>query len=315
MTPTAVRSIELGITNKCTLRCPHCDSITMGLPTARPIHLDVNALMLFMDDLPNLETVLIEGAYSDQLMHPHLLDVVKYCKNRRLKIRFCTHGSARSADWWRQLGRLLDQNDIVRFAIDGSTQQLHSTYRVNSSLDTVLANHATLKRCSEVKTSLQHIVFEYNKYDTDNVVQLAKIEGFDWCEIIQCGNVTLTPATIKSGIVPIAELASVYARNDRIIKSFTSPGEVICDSVIRSEIYINHRGEISMCADHDTTQTKPNIFTHTTSELFDYMNKNTDKRICFKFCNKLEYNIGTTFPTIVHGNGVHEVKFHTRELS
>lgn len=314
MTPEAVRSIELGITNKCTLRCPHCDSITMGLPTTRPVNLDLNALVRFLDTLPNLETALIEGAYSDQLMYPKLLDVVEYCKHRQIKIRFCTHGSARSLDWWEQLGALLDRNDIVRFAIDGSTQELHSTYRVNSSLPTVLANHNTLKRCSDVLTSLQHIVFEYNKYDTDNVVQMAQREGFDWCEVIQCGNVTPTPATINAGIVPIAELASLYARNSRIIKSFTTPGEVICDSAIRSEIYINHRGEISMCADHDTAALKPNIFTHTTNELFEYMNNHTDKRICFKFCNKLEYNVGNTFPTVVHGKDVHEVKFHTREL-
>lgn len=315
MTPTTVRSIELGITNKCTLRCPYCDSLSLGMPNQPPINLDVDALVRFLNDLPALETVLIEGAYSDQLMHPRLLDVVAYCKSRNLKVRFCTHGSARSANWWGQLGRLLDGQDIVRFAVDGSTQELHEKYRVNSRLDAVLANHATLKGCSSVVTSLQHIVFEYNKYDTNNVIELAKNEGFDRCEVIQCGNVSVTPELNEIGVVPIEKLKKQYAMNNKIIRSFSQPGEVICDSVQRSEIYINHRGEVTMCADHDNGTIHPNIYDTSTAELFDYMNRNTDKKHCFKFCNRLEYNIGQLFPAKVYGNGVQEVKFHTRELT
>lgn len=178
-----VKSIELGITNKCTLRCPHCDSLTLGMPNKPATNLDLSALVAFLDQLPALETVLIEGAYSDQLMYPKLLDVIKYCKIRGLRIRFCTHGSARSREWWEQLGNLLNEGDIIRFAIDGSTQELHSKYRVNSQLVTVLENHATIKRCSKVTTILQHIIFEYNKYDTDRVVALSVEHNFNRCEV------------------------------------------------------------------------------------------------------------------------------------
>lgn len=313
MIPTEIRSIELGITNKCTLRCPHCDSIGMGLPNQPPIHLDFDALTTFLDQLPALETMLIEGAYSDQLMYPRLLDVVKYAKQRQLKVRFCTHGSARSVDWWERLGALLDKNDLIRFAIDGSTQELHEIYRVNSKLATVLRNHAVVKRTSATMTSLQHILFEYNKYDTDNVLHLAAAEGFDRCELIPCGNVCITPDLTRAGIVPIQRLATVYARNNAINKSL-SQGTVTCDSEIRAEIYINHRGEITKCADHDDDITKPNIMNTSVDALFDYMNAHTDKQRCFKFCNQLEYNIGRNFPTIVHGGDTQEVRFHTREL-
>ena len=315
MTPATVRSIELGITNKCTLRCPHCDSITMGMPNKPATNLDTAVLISFLDELPALETVLIEGAYSDQLMYPNLLDVVRYCKNRQLKIRFCTHGSARSNDWWVQLGQLLDSNDIIRFAIDGSTQTIHEQYRVGSNLAKVLANHATIKQHSGVITSLQHIMFEYNKYDTDNVLQLATSEGFDRCEMIHCGNVTITPELKQRGIVPIDPLSKQYALNNKIVNSFKTLGTVHCDSIARSEIYINHRGEVTMCADHDDGVVKPNITNSTLQDVFKHLNEQTDKHKCFKFCNQLEYNIGKTFPTIIHGNGEQVVNFHTRELS
>lgn len=316
MTPSDVRVVELGITNKCTLRCPHCDSIKLGLPNQQAVNLDLAPLLNFLDSLPSLETVLLEGAYSDQLMYPDLLDVVKYCKDRRLNIKFCTHGSARAVAWWEQLGSMLVSTDVVRFAIDGSTQQLHSTYRVNSQLHTVLRNHAVLKQHSAVLTSLQHIVFEYNKHDTENVVQLATREKFDRCEIIQCGNVTTTPELQRAGIVPLRELLSHYTIHNKVISTARQHTEYVCDSIIRSEIYINHRGEITLCADHDNGIIKPNIYTSSTSELLSALPLHTNKRICFRGCNKMSYNIGNRFPTIVHSsNGAQPVKFHTRDLT
>lgn len=309
-----VKSVELGITNKCTLRCPHCDSITLGMPTATPVNLDFDVLVSFLNQLPNLTTILLEGAYSDPLMYPRLLDVVSYAKDRKLSIRMCTHGSARSISWWEQLGSMLDGGDVVRFAIDGSTQELHEIYRVNSRLDVVLTNHQALKRRSQATTSLQHIVFEYNKYDTQNVVDLANDSGFDQCEIIQCGNVCISDELQRVGIVPTSDLATTYQRNNRIISSFSKEGRVTCDSLMRSEIYINHRGEVTLCADHDDGTVRNNIYNTPADVLLGQaMSPNRSK--CFRFCNQLEYNIGKTFPAIVHAGGnTYPIHFHTREL-
>jgi MoaA/NifB/PqqE/SkfB family radical SAM enzyme len=313
VTPAEVRSIELGITNKCTLRCPHCDSITMGMPAQPPVNLDLDVLITFMDQLPSLESVLLEGAYSDQLMYPRLLEVVAYCKQRSLKIRFCTHGSARTDSWWQQLGALLTPDDIVRFCVDGSTQELHSTYRVNSTLSVVLSNHATLKASTAATTSLQHIVFQYNEHDTDNVIALSEQLGFDYCEIIHCGNITPTADTTRDKIIPVARLARQYAMNNKIIHTL-SRDKYTCDSVLRAEVYLNHRGELTMCADHDDGTIKPTIYDTNIHEIFSHMTNTTDKRRCFKFCNQLDYNIGKTFPTLTYGRKEQIVSFHNREL-
>lgn len=309
-----IKSVELGITNKCTLRCPHCDSITLEMPAAPPINLDFDVLVTFLDQLPNLATVLLEGAYSDPLMYPRLLDVVEYVKSRGACIRMCTHGSARPPNWWKQLGALLDDKDVVRFAIDGSTQALHSTYRVGSRLDAVLSNHKTLKDTSNVITSLQHIRFEYNQHDTQNVIDLANIQGFDRCEVIHCGNVCVDSKHQQAGIVPISDLAKVYERNNRIIRSFSKEGNIMCDSLMRAEIYINHRGEVTLCADHDDGTIRNNMYNTSAHDLV-VQAMEPNRRKCFKFCNQLEYNIGQTFPAIVHtSNNTYPIHFHTREL-
>jgi MoaA/NifB/PqqE/SkfB family radical SAM enzyme len=314
LTPNSVRSIELGITNKCTLRCPHCLSLVYKKPEQEPIHLELSALLNFLDKLPSLETVLIEGSYSDQLMYPQLLDVIFYCKNRKLKIRFCTHGSARNETWWKKLAELLNENDIVRFAIDGSTQELHEKYRVNSKLEKVLHNHSILKKNSKVKTSLQHIVFEYNKHDTENIISLSKRENFDRCEIIQCGNVIINENLKKERIIPVKELLKYYEKNNKILADIKFSNNYTCDSLIRDEIYINYRGEVVLCADHDNEVIKPNIFNSSLEDIFDHINKSTDRNICFKNCNTLDYNVGKKFPIKIYSEKIQTVQFHTREL-
>lgn len=314
MTPNSVRSIELGITNKCTLRCPHCVSLVYKMPEKEPIHLEFSALINFLNKLTSLETVLIEGAYSDQLMYPQLLDVISYCKKRNLKIRFCTHGSARNEIWWKKLASLLDENDIIRFAIDGSTQELHEKYRVNSQLKKVLKNHSIIKENSNVLTSLQHIVFEYNKHDTENVISLSKHEKFDRCEIIQCGNVIIDENLKRQGIIPVKDLLNYYKKNNKILEDIKFSTNYVCDSIKRDEIYINHRGEVVLCADHDNTVIKPNIFDSDIDTIFQYINNSMDKNICFKNCNTLDYNVGKKFPIKIYSENVQTVQFHTREL-
>lgn len=314
MTPDTVRSIELGITNKCTLRCPHCLSLVYGMPEKPSIHLDLSALLSFLDKLISLETVLVEGAYSDQLMYPQLLDVISYCKKRKLKIRICTHGSARNESWWKELACLLDENDIVRFAIDGSSQELHEKYRVNSQLKKVLKNHSILKENSKVMTSLQHIVFEYNKHDTENVIALSKKEKFDRCEVIQCGNVVIDSNLEKEKITPVKDLLLYYKKNNKILSDIKFSNNYTCDSKIRDEIYINHRGEVVLCADHDNDVIKPNIFNSDIDNIFQYINNSMDKNICFKNCNTLDYNVGKKFPIKIYSENVQTVQFHTREL-
>lgn len=314
MTPNSVRSIELGITNKCTLRCPHCVSLVYKMPEKEPIHLEFSALINFLNKLTSLETVLIEGAYSDQLMYPQLLDVISYCKKRNLKIRFCTHGSARNEIWWKKLASLLDENDIIRFAIDGSTQELHEKYRVNSQLKKVLKNHSIIKENSNVLTSLQHIVFEYNKHDTENVISLSKQEKFDRCEIIQCGNVIIDENLKRQGIIPVKDLLNYYKKNNKILEDIKFSTNYVCDSIKRDEIYINHRGEVVLCADHDNTVIKPNIFDSNIDTIFQYINNSMDKNICFKNCNTLDYNVGKKFPIKIYSENVQTVQFHTREL-
>lgn len=319
ITPDWVHMVELGVTNKCSLQCPHCESVRYGLFDAPRDDLPLEHLVVFLDKLPNLKTILLEGAYSDQILYPHMLEVVEYCKQRGIIVKLCTHGSARSSHWWERLAALLDENDLVRFAVDGSTQELHEKYRINSRLERVLDNHRTLKDNSEVKTSLQHIVFEYNKHDTDNIVELYKQEGFDYCEIIPCGNSHFTKEMIDEGLVPPEPLLSTYIKNNQVVADVGCSTNFTCDSRKRHEIYINHRGEVVLCADHDTMAPLPvNIVDSTIEEVFDYLNNpGMDTETCYEGCNPLQYNIGVKFPTTVHGVNDEPtlVHFHTRELT
>lgn len=307
MTTDDIYTIELGLINKCTLSCPLClrndKQLMSKLKKNESLEWDV--LRSFLDQLPKLERVVLMGAVSEPTLYSELFPLITYLKSRGVKIRLCTSGSTHTLEWWKELGALFDAEDIVRFPVDGSTQELHSKYRRGSRLQDVLENHKALKSTSSATTILQHIQFQYNKDDGDNIRHIYFKENFDLLELSPCyePNKDFLSKVVPEGIIPTSELFT-YQKLKRIINKNNPQVWKECPEARDNAVYLSHRGILFPCNEqedaHFLKENCVNIYDNTMEEVIDYLNSilsgiNEDAT-CLKACTELGQKECFVFP-------------------
>jgi MoaA/NifB/PqqE/SkfB family radical SAM enzyme len=285
--------------------------------TQATAHCDIDALIKFLDKLPNVRIAILEGIYSEPTLYKHFKEVVQYFKSRNITIRLTTNGNTYKEPWWESIGPLFRKEDIIRFAIDGSTQELYERYRVGGNLEKVLAHHRAFKSNSEGTTVLQNILFQHNEHDTDNIKAMFIREGFDYIGQQKCYQSSLLSA---DGFAPTKEPYEYYLRYQRMLdgKSIAAP-TVHCDSHKRGEIYINHDGQIFICGVHDEAKPYPNIPTihddiDTIMQWLSMIVSNTATcGACQNSCNVFCYSYSKKFPDLVWDKDLNEypVQYYT----
>ncbi len=151
-----IREIDLELTSACNLSCPLCARENGFVIKNHKID-----WIKKIEEYPNLERVSLIGIISEPTLYKGFIDLVKYIKGKGLKVIMNSNGNTHNEGWWHNLSTILDSNDEVVFTICGSTQELHSKYRVGSDLNEVLRHHKAYGN-----SVLQYIRFEYNKDDT-----------------------------------------------------------------------------------------------------------------------------------------------------
>jgi MoaA/NifB/PqqE/SkfB family radical SAM enzyme len=128
----------------------------------------------------NVEKITFCGDDGDPIYAHDLLDVIEYFKSiKPVKFVIVTNGSYKSIDWWRRLGRTLDQDDHVHFSLDGWDQASNEQYRVNSDWTSIMQGVTTLRGCSHVYMTWDAIAFKFNQEHLNDMKMLAKELGFD----------------------------------------------------------------------------------------------------------------------------------------
>lgn len=290
LTPENVYSVELGLINKCVLNCRMClRSEAIGKQLPKDVSIDFPKLVMFLDQLPNLNQLDLVGSVSEPTLYPAIHALVTYAKTRKLQIRFSTNGNTFSNKWWAEFGKLFGPDDIVRFAVDGSTQEIHERYRVGGKLSKVLSNHRAFKQNTSATTVLQNILFDYNMDDQDDVKALFHAEGFDVCEFTFTGDADYAgqPELITDHIVPVADLMRRY--RERANPKVSLEPRVVCKSCKDQQIYINHMGCALPCDDMEETtftdrEDNITIYDHTLEECFAHINGIIRKRFFTKTC-------------------------------
>ena len=173
-----ITGLHIELTNKCTLKCSRCSrtEFIKQFPNSwRNKDLDLEAFKNFFDK-ENL-IIILSGNYGDPIYYPDLFEILKFLKEKKCFISLHTNGSYQNADWWNELGRILDENDRVTFAIDGLPDNF-TTYRVNADWESMTVGIKTLKDYP-VKLIWQYILFKYNENFTEQAKELSKELGFD----------------------------------------------------------------------------------------------------------------------------------------
>lgn len=288
--PTTLGTLEIGLINACNLRCPLClrnSGILKDIKKGEM--LDLSVLTNFLDKLSSLNRVVLMGSVSEPTLYPDLFDLIKYLKQRDIRIRLSTNANTHTEAYWRELSLLLDENDIVRFAVDGSTQELHSKYRVGGTLETVLKNHRAFREKSAAATVLQNIIFEYNVGDKENIKKIFMEESFTYLEFSPCYEPPNFNETAKEKILPVPELVRYQktknAVNDRNVSS--------CPEFKSNAAYLGHRGILVPCNEQEDrfmkSKNPTTIYNASLEECFGQLNSILENikndSICQKSCS------------------------------
>lgn len=307
-TPESIKSVELGLTSQCVLKCRLClreEEIFQQLE--KNVALDYGATIEFLDALPNLRQLDLVGSISEPTLHKRIHDFVRYAKNRDMIIRLSTNGQTFNIRWWAEFGPLFNEKDIVRFAVDGASQETHAKYRVGGKLSKVLANHAAFKENSKAITVCQNILFDYNIDEQDDVLKLFMEEGFDICEFTHTGDGDYAgkPDLVVDNILPIEALLKRYDDRDREYRPFNK--DVVCNSLKSEQLYINHMGCVLPCDDMEETtfvdrENNITIYDHTIEQCFDHVNaiikKRFTDRTCYRCCGAKERKLREDYPIV-----------------
>lgn len=298
-----IKQIEVDVIDACGLRCPVCsrnDKKTLNNLKSSSKFLPLDDNIYIFNRFPNLKCVSFVGTRSESTLYPHLIEFVKYLKSRDIKIIISTNGNSRDEDWWCELGRVLQGDDEIRFAIDGSTQEIYSHYRIGGKLKNVLSHHKSLRSCSKCKTTLQFIKFKYNSHDLDNIKRLKIKHQFDNL-LIGHGSYTFDgrQQAQKNEFVnddfemsdyhPPEEIYNKYKLIESVYGK-SKKASIECTSYKNDELFINHLGKYSICCFHNGELLRNNVHGGDMNFVNDEHQQKVLKNkymFCLTNCNKI----------------------------
>lgn len=170
-----IKGLHIEPTNMCTLKCPRCSRTTFleqfKIKNWENQNLNLDHFKKFIDIGLDGLGVGLNGNNGDPIYHPNLLDLVSFLKLKGAKIIIHTNGSYKSVEWWKQLNRLLDHNDIVNFSIDGIPDNF-TTYRINADWSSI-KNGIEVMVSGSAKIIWKYLVFKYNETSIDTARNLS----------------------------------------------------------------------------------------------------------------------------------------------
>jgi len=238
---------EMDLTGVCNLSCPLCSrnythAQHMVYKNIRPL----DEIKKQLDTFPNLKRTFLAGQVSEPTLYPDFLDYLRYLKSRNIYVELFTNGSTRDTKFWKEVARILDDNDQVHFTICGSTQELHEKYRVGSSLQKVLDNAKVVRSIRPIDYC-QFIRFIYNKDDEKNVQKLEFTHHYTVdSEGDRLYNDKIRPEDSSIRPLETRDKLIKWIFNNKCQKNC----KIQCRSLEDKKIYIDQTGKTSACYVH-----------------------------------------------------------------
>ena len=260
-----ITNIEIDLIDSCNLSCPMCsrnDPVSNENLKGCSKYLSLEENIKILDRFVNLKNISFIGIRSESLMYKNLIPLLKYIKGRNITVDISTNASSRSDEWWKELGRALDSNDTIKFAIDGSTQEIYQKYRRGGNLNTILNHHRIIKEFSTCKRVLQFVIFSYNQHDLQNIINLKDEHEFDDLLVIPASYTIdnredmMLNSQIKldynpTDFNPPKQIYSMHKFLEKYIKRNDIKLKIECTSYKTNSLFINHMGGYSLCCHHN----------------------------------------------------------------
>lgn len=168
------------ITSVCTLRCPRCARTEVPETLVQTqLRLDFFEKNFSLKDV--IKKITFCGDDGDPIYARDLILVVEFFKkqNPHVSIEIITNGSYKSAEWWKELGSVLNSQDCVHFSLDGWDQQSNEKYRVNCDWSSIETGIKSLRNNTDALLQWDAIAFSFNQHNLDHMKNMAKSWGFD----------------------------------------------------------------------------------------------------------------------------------------
>lgn len=246
-----VKVLHIEPTDACNAACPQCLRETDRTFDKNNLHhLTVDQIKLLVSEntIQNLDKMYMCGDYGDPAAGRHTLEIYRYFRsiNPRITLGMNTNGGLRSMDWWRELAEVMYQpgnypQEYVVFSIDGLADTNH-IYRVNVDWYKVMANAQAFISAGG-RAHWEMLVFDHNKHQVDQAESLAKKMGFKWFR---------AKVSKRFNSHPVDFLNPPTGWQDPIV----TKGEINCQALNDSSVYISAKGIVYPCCWLGYTQTE-----------------------------------------------------------
>jgi|LWDU01.1.fsa_nt_gi MoaA/NifB/PqqE/SkfB family radical SAM enzyme len=167
----------LDISTACNAKCPQCHRTNPSglkkfnwLPIIRWTFNEFKKAFP-VKTLQHINRIEICGTWGDPLTNKHLYEITEYVMNEsNTNILISTNGSFYDDIWWFKFGHLTGHRGEVFFAIEGTTQEMHSKYRINTNLNKILDNMSGFSEYG--RSSVFTVVFKHNEQYLEDITKL-----------------------------------------------------------------------------------------------------------------------------------------------
>ena len=301
-----VKKFNLELNNICNLSCTLCqrNNSEMIPYLKNKNHLDFNILKKALNLFENLDEILILGNLSEPILYYKFLDLIKFLKHKNIKITVSTNGNPYNKIFWEEFGKILNFNDKIIFAIDGSTQDKYTQYRINGKLEKVIYNYKTFAENTNARKIIQIIKFPWLEKDLniefENLKKLINPENklVYQFERKKLNNHTTMEIQTEEDKKLNLFYSKIISKNLKLQKP-----KIDCFSKSSKNLYINYLGDIIPCCytheelllDRENKKI-PNIYNDDFSKEFEkFFNNWYEKEIfqtesCLEICSsKLKF--------------------------
>lgn len=232
------KQISTELTFRCNAKCPACHRVKplrINLNDSKyTITLDNFRNLFYSDFLNNLEWLVINGNFGDSVMNKEFREILEYVKSHGTRINIHTNGGIHSADYWKDVGNILTEDDIVNFDIDG-LEDTHHIYRINTTYDKVMENARSLISTKRPKVHWKYIVFQHNEHQVEEARRRAIEYGFK------------AFSAVKTSRGFSAPVQGPYAHSKKVQNIEEIPKQIICSWHDWGKWYVSPDGNVFRC--------------------------------------------------------------------
>ena len=170
MIPFNERTLNIDAGPKCTLQCSACARQRFAEQNRRIPGKDLTPEQ-FKKIIKYFKRVSFCGTFSDPIFNVHFIDILKICKEEKIKTEVHTAATHKPESWWQE-AFLANTNANWIFGIDGLPKDSHK-YRKNQDGE-FLFDMMLLNKYLGLNPEWQYIVFDYNKDNIEEAKEIAK---------------------------------------------------------------------------------------------------------------------------------------------